>query len=178
MPQQPLSCASTRHVRFFLTTGAALLLSACATMGDIPPGASVSEVQARYGAPSVECPQADGSSLVVWSTQPMGHYAWATRVAPDGSTGALEQVLTDEAFRRVQVNEWTSDQLRCHFGPPAEISSVGLPSVRQTIWSYRYRQSGVWYSLMHFYLSDDGTITRMHPGPDPLFEPLELPFMM
>lgn len=167
-----------RQLRYILTTGAAALLSACATVGDIPPGTSIAEVQARHGAPSVECPQPDGSRLVVWSTQPMGHNAWATRIAPDGSTGAMEQVLTDDAFRRVEVGKWTAEQLRCHFGPPAEITTVGMPSVRQTVWSYRYKQSGVWYSLMHFYVADDGVIYRMHPGPDPLFEPLELPFMM
>ena len=106
----------------------------------------------------------------------MGHNAWATRVSADGTIGAVEQVLTDEAFRRVQVGVWDTDQLQCHFGPPADISQVGMPSVRQTVWSYRYMQSGVWYSLMHIYVSDDGIVQRMHPGPDPLFETREWPF--
>lgn len=166
-----------RSVRLALATFSALLLSACATMQDIPAGTSFVEVQSRHGQPTVECPQGDGSRLVVWSTQPMGHDAWATRVAPDGTVGPVEQVLTDAAFRRVQIGVWTTEQLRCHFGPPADISTVGMPSVRQTVWSYRYMQSGVWYSLMHIYVSDDGVVLKMHPGPDPLFETREWPFL-
>lgn len=170
------STPASRPARLAFATISALLLGACATMQDIPPGSSFTEVQSRYGQPTLECPQADGSRMVVWSTQPMGHNAWATRVAPDGTVGAVEQVLTDAAFRRVEPGVWTTQQLQCAFGPPADISTVGMPSVRQTVWSYRYMQSGVWYSLMHVYVSDDGVVTRMHPGPDPLYETREWPF--
>ncbi len=165
-----------RPARLAFATLGALVLGACATMQDIPPGTSYAEIQSQYGQPTVECPQPDGSRLVVWSTQPMGHNAWATRVAPDGTAGTVEQVLTDAAFRRVEVGVWDTQQLQCHFGPPADISTVGMPSVRQTVWSYRYMQSGAWYSLMHIYVSDDGVVVRMHPGPDPLFEAREWPF--
>jgi len=162
-----------RPGRLAFATGVALMLGACASMQDIPAGASYAEVQARYGAPTIACPLPDGSQQVVWSTQHMGHNAWATTVAADGTVGAVKQVLTDEAFRQVQVGAWTTEQLECAFGPPAEIRPVGMPSVRQTVWSYRYMQSGVWYSLMHVYVSDDGVVQRIHPGPDPLYEPRE-----
>lgn len=101
----------------------------------------------------------------------MGQYAWATQASPDGKTGAIKQILTDAAFKEVEIGVWGQDQLRCHFGPPAEVAMVGLPSARHLIWSYRYRQAKAWNSLMHFYLSDAGVVQRMHPGPDPLFEP-------
>lgn len=106
----------------------------------------------------------------------MGQFAWSTVVDPQGSIGAMEQVLTDTAFKKVQLGSWTQEQLVCAFGPPAEISAVGLPSVRKTVWSYRYRQANVWNSLMHFYLSDNGVIERMHPGPDPMYERPDLMF--
>lgn len=171
MPAHSCPTRCRQPVRFFLTTSALLLLGACSSMKDIPPGTPLTDVQSRHGAPSVSCPLPDGSKQVVWSSQPMGHYAWATRVSPDGRTGTIEQVLTDKAFAQVEVKVWTAEQLRCTFGPPADITTVGLPSVRQTVWSYRYMEAGVWHSLMYFYLSDDGVVQRMHKGPDPLYEP-------
>ncbi len=163
-------------VRLAAGTSVVLLLAACASMGDIPPGTQVSEVQARHGAPTVECRLPEGGRRLVWSTQPMGQYAWATVATADGTVGQMEQVLTDEAFRQVEPGVWTGEQLQCHFGPPAESSIVGLPSSRSQVWSYRYLQSGAWNSLMHFYLSEDGRVVRMHPGPDPMYDPPEWPF--
>ena len=59
----------------------------------------------------------------------------------------------------------------CEFGPPAEQGGVGLPSSIQIVWSYRYKQNGVWDSLMHVYFGTDGErVTRFHPGPDPMYE--------
>ena len=150
-----------------------LALGACASMQDIPPGTPLAEVQARYGAPTMDCPMPDGTRRLIWSSQPMGQYAWATRAGPDGKVEQVEQILTDAAFRQVEVGVWRREQLQCTFGPPAEVSVVGLPSSRHLVWSYRYRQAGAWNSLMHIYLSDDGLVQRMHPGPDPLFEPRE-----
>lgn len=158
--------------------GFVLLLGACSSLADIPAGTPVSEVQARHGAPTVECPLPDGKRRLVWSTQPMGQYAWSTVASADGTVGRVEQVLTDEAFRQVEIGVWTGEQLQCHFGPPAETSLVGMPSVRSHVWSYRYRQSGAWNSLMHFYLSEDGRVLRMHPGPDPMYDPSEWPFFV
>ncbi|MFT0850359.1 hypothetical protein VRY85_06210 [Achromobacter sp. F4_2707] len=137
----------------------------------------MAEVQARYGAPTVECPLPDGSRAAVWSTQPMGQYAWATKIAPDGTVGPVEQILTDSEFRKVEIGVWDTERLRCTFGFPAEIKQVGLPSVRQTVWSYRYKEAGTWNSLMHVYISDDGIVQRLHPGPDPLFDRELWPFL-
>lgn len=165
-----------RHLRVAFGATAALVLGGCASMQDIPPGTPLAEVQARHGAPTLSCPLPDGSRNLVWSSQPMGQYAWSTQVTPDGKVGVIEQILTDAAFRRVETGVWDEDRLRCTFGPPADISTVGMPSVRQTVWSYRYRQDGVWNSLMYVYLSDDGIVQRLHPGPDPLYETREWPF--
>lgn len=165
-----------RKGRLATLAGIAVILAACASPADIPPGTSLTDMEARYGAPTIDCPLPDGTRHVVWSGQPMGQFAWATTVTPDGRVGQIEQILTDRAFATVKVGEWNADRLLCMFGPPAEKSEVGLPSNLQHIWSYRYRQSGAWNSLMHFYIGPDGRITRMHPGPDPMFEPVEWDF--
>lgn len=158
-----------------VVAGVALLLGACATPADIPAGTPLSDVQARYGRGTVQCPLPSGGQRVVWSGQPMGQYAWATNVTPEGRVGQIEQILTDASFAHVETGTWDVDRLLCTFGPPAERATVGLPGTRQLVWSYRYRQSGAWNSLMHFYLSPEGQVTRMHPGPDPLFEAREWP---
>jgi len=162
------------HARLLAAIGVLVMLGACTSMQDIPAGTPLSEVQARYGAPTVECPLADGNRRLIWSTQPMGQYAWSTQVSPDGTVGPVEQILTDANFSQVEAGSWGRDELHCTFGPPAETTIVGLPGSREVVWSYRYRQAGAWNSLMHFYFSNDtGKVDRKHPGPDPLYEPPE-----
>lgn len=161
----------------FTILASALLLGACTSMQDIPPGTSLAEVQSRYGAPTVECPLPDGTRRMIWSTAPMGQYAWSTDVGSDGHVGRVEQILTDAAFEQVKEGSWDRDRLYCTFGPPADMSMVGLPGSVQHVWSYRYRQSGAWNSLMHMYFSDDGHVVRMHPGPDPMYDPPEWPML-
>lgn len=173
---RPGNTSAPGPLRLALGFAALLSLAACSSMSDIPAGTPVTEVQARYGTPTTECALPDGSRRLVWSTQPMGQFAWSTVAGADGRVGPVEQVLTDEAFRRVGIGKWTGEDLRCHFGPPAETSWVGLPSTRSLVWSYRYREAGAWNSLMHFYLAEDGRVTRMHAGPDPMYDPAEWPF--
>lgn len=165
-----------RYARPILRSAAVcvtLVLSACTSMKDIPAGTPLTEVQARYGAPTVSCPLENGTQRLIWSTLPMGQYAWSTTLAPDGRVGPIDQILTDSAFNQVKGGDWTRERLQCTFGPPAEVSIVGLPGSQSQVWSYRYRQAGAWNSLMHFYFSDDGRVVRMHPGPDPMYDPPE-----
>ena len=110
---------------------------------------------------------------MVWSSAPMGQYAWATEVTSDGRVGEVRQVLTDRSFDQVKSGEWNADGLMCVFGPPAEQSRVGFGESSQVVWSYRYRQAGAWDSLMHIYFGPDGRVTHLHPGPDPMFDPDE-----
>ena len=156
----------------------AALLAACATMADLPPGTPYYQAQARYGAPSITCPLANGGQRVIWSQQPFGQYAWGGNVLPDGSMERIEPILTDAHFAILAQGEWTPEKLTCEFGPPAEVSEVGLPAVRQVVWAYRYKQNGVWNSLMYVYLGPNGDrVTRFHPGPDPMFDERDFWFM-
>jgi len=157
----------------------ALVVSGCTTLGDVAPGTPLAEVEERYGHPSYICPQADadananatndGTQRLIWSRQPNGQAAWAVTVTPDGRIRTIEAVLTDAAFQRLHAG-MTVEQLRCTFGPPAIIATLGRGETRRTIWSYRYREAGVWNSLMHVYLDDHNQVERFHSGPDPMFE--------
>ena len=148
-----------------------LVLTSCASPGDIAPGTPLAEVQAKWGAPNFSCLQPNGMRRLIWTRQPMGQYAWGANLTADGRVDRLTPLLTDEHFKLLATGEWTAEQVRCEFGPPAHIDEVGLPSVRQVVWAYRYRQDHVWNSLMYVYLGKNGDrVTRFHPGPDPMYE--------
>lgn len=140
-------------------------------MASMPEGAPLSEVQAKYGQANTVCPAPDGSQHMVWSTQPLGQYAWGTTVDAQGFTDRIVPVLTDQNFKKLASGSWTENDVICEFGQPAEISRVGLPKSSHKVFSYRYRQSGAWNSLMHVYFDNyTGKVTRFHPGPDPIYD--------
>lgn len=147
------------------------VLAGCANIDTVAPGTPVDAVTQKYGAPTSSCPLPGGGQRLVWSQQPLGQYAWGTNTTADGRVGPIEPILTDEAFHRLDTGEWSAERVRCEFGPPAEVREVGMKSVRQVTWAYRYRESGVWNSLMYLYMGADGTLlNRRHPGPDPMYD--------
>jgi hypothetical protein len=157
--------------------GAALLavagaLAACTPMEQrVAPGSPLSVAETELGRPNFTCTRPDGTRRVIWTQQPMGQYAWGANVKPDGSIDRVEPILTTPNFRKLDSGAWTADQVRCEFGPPAKVEEVGLPSVREVVWSYRFKENNVWDSLMYVYLGRDGTrLTHYHPGPDPMYQ--------
>jgi len=147
-------------------------LSACASITSVQPGTPFAQVQSQFGRPDYSCPLPDGGQRVIWTGQPFGQYAWGTQVDAGGKVGQVVPLLTDQHFRMLGEGTWTPEQVLCEFGPPAEEGGVGLPSSIQIVWSYRYKQDGVWNSLMHVYFGQDGKkVTRHHPGPDPMYDP-------
>lgn len=157
--------------RLHFALAASLLLAGCANMVTIPPGTPLAQVEAQFGPPTLQCTNRDGEQRVIWSRQPMGQFAWGTNLNAAGEIQGIVPLLTDEHFQVLRQGTWTPSQVRCEFGPPAIIDSVGLPSVRQIVWSYRYLQDHVWNSLMFVYFGHDGShVTRFHPGPDPKYE--------
>jgi len=159
-------------VRGALAAALPFALAGCANMTDIAVGTPLDQVVAQFGQATVTCPTDGGGQMLVWSTQPYGQYAWHTHTDVQGRVGPVQATFTDANFARLRTGVWTPRDVLCAFGPPAQRASVGLPSVRQIVWSYRYRQDGVWNALMHVYFGRDGErVTNLHPGPDPMFEP-------
>jgi len=145
------------------------MLAGCTNMTEITPGTPLKEVEIRYGQPVHACPQINGGQRLIWSQQPAGQHAWAVEVNAADQVQRIEAILTDTSFERLQIG-MTSNALRCIFGPPAITARAGLGEQRRDVWSYRYRESKAWNSLMHVYLDEAGRVERFHPGPDPLFE--------
>lgn len=165
MPKQKRQLA-----RAALLGGAALLLAGCTQFGDTPAGTPYTQLIDDFGEPTISCDMENGSKRAVWSQQPYGETAWAVDISPDGQTGQMTQVLNDAAFDVLHRGIWTPDDVRCHFGPPANEDKVGPPGSRKVVWSYRYMQNGVWHSLMYVYFGSDGKqVTSYNAGPDPMF---------
>lgn len=143
----------------------------CAQITSVKPGTELAVVEKQFGTPTTLCPAADGTKRAVWSQQPFGEFAFATTIGADSRVSGFEQVLSDKSFNQLESGVWTPERVRCTFGPPENISAVGLPGLIRTVWSYRYRQNGVWYSLMYvFFDKDTNTVNQFFAGPDPMFE--------
>lgn len=150
--------------------GASLvLLAGCAASpARIAVGEDAASVQKRVGPPAQLVATPDGERWL-YPTGPLGQLSFAVEIGPDHKVKAVKQVLTDEHFAEIVRGSWDQKRVREEFGPPAEESVQ--PRRHATIWSYRYKQDGVWNSLMHIYFDPQGLVQDYHPGPDPLYEP-------
>jgi hypothetical protein len=148
----------------------ALSLSACASLfrQPPPPGAPLAEVTAALGQPAASYPLPDGGQMLEYRGQPMGQFQHMAHIGPDGRLVSYDQVLTSENFARVKVGQWTKDDILRTYGRPAEISRVFFHNYE--VWSYRYKEAGVWNSLMSVHFDQQGVVQQMLNGPDPMYD--------
>jgi hypothetical protein len=133
-------------------------------------GEPVSAVTAKLGQPTGVYPLPDGQ-LLEYATGPMGQFTFMARIGADGRLVSYEQVLTGEKFATLKIDRATKDEVLRTVGRPAERSQVAMHNYE--VWSYRYKEAGVWNSLMHVHFDQNGVVRQMLNGPDPLFEPRE-----
>ena len=147
---------------------AALLLTACAMRTPPNPGDTQDVIQAKLGMPTAV--YADGASRTLeYATGPMGQFTWMAHLGPDGRLLSYEQVLTSEKFATIKIDQATKDQVLRTIGRPAERSHVAMKDYE--VWSYRYKEAGVWNSLMHVHFDGQGVVRQMMNAPDPMYEP-------
>jgi len=134
----------------------AFSLSACAPLFRQPPpvGAPLAEVTAKLGQPAASYPLPDGGQVLEYRGQPMGQFQHMARIGPDGRLLSFEQVLTSENFAKVKIGQWTKDDILRNYGRPA----------------YRYKEAGVWNSLMSVHFDQQGVVQQMLNGPDPMYD--------
>jgi hypothetical protein len=147
-----------------------LALPACAPLVHRTPavGAPLAEVTASLGQPSAVYPAPDGGQVLEYRGQPMGQFQHMARIGPDGRLVSWEQVLTTENFARVQIGYWKKDDILRQFGRPAEVSRERVND--DEVWSYRYKEKGVWDSLMNITFTRLGVVRRMENSPDPVLD--------
>lgn len=143
------------------------VLSGCATHpSNIRAGMSRDQIVSTFGTPHVERRGADGG-LLIYATEPLGQTAYVARIGPDQRAAEVEQVLTVEKFAAIKLGEWDREQVLTHFGPPAEVRVYHPGTVW---WNYRYKESGVWNSMMHIRFDEQGIARQTMNGPDPLYQ--------
>jgi len=154
------------------TLAATLLLAACATRPAPLPGETADVVEAKLGKPTSIYSDGTGAARSLeYATGPMGQYTWMARLGSDGRLTAYEQVLTGEKFATLKVDQATKEQVLRTIGRPAERSRVAMQNYE--VWSYRYKEAGVWNSMMHVHFDEQGVVRQMMNGPDPMYEPRE-----
>jgi len=148
----------------------ALLLSACTVLlrQPPPPGTPLAGVTAALGQPAASYAEPDGGQVLEYRGQPMGQFQHMARMSPDGRLLSYEQVLTSENFAKVKIDSWTKDDILRNFGRPAETSRVAFHDYE--VWSYRYKEAGVWNSMMHVHFDQRGVVRQMLNGPDPMYD--------
>ncbi|WP_322399604.1 hypothetical protein [Massilia luteola] len=147
----------------------ALSLSACATFSRTPPaGTPLAEVTAKLGKPDAVYPDPAGGQVLEYRGQPMSQYQHMARIGADGRLVSYDQVLTSENFAKVQPGHWTKDDILRNFGRPAEVGRARANGFE--VWSYRYKQDGVWDSFMNIYFNGRGEVHHTDITPDPLLD--------
>lgn len=148
----------------------AATLTACTTL--FPPpvqtGDSERDVISKRGQP--EHRYRDGSDqLLEYSYGPWGQRTYMARLGSDGKVISFEQVLTDEKFASIKIGKATKEDVLHTIGTPVEKSYLSLTDLE--VWSYPYKESGVWNSVMHVHFDRDGIVRKMLNGPDLRFDP-------
>jgi hypothetical protein len=152
-----------------------LAMTGCAGYGvKVQSGESEADVVAKLGAPTHR--YQDGSdALLEYMHGPWGQTTYMARIGPDRKVISYEQVLTSQKFATIQLGKSTKDQVLRTIGAPSGTSYLSLPELE--VWTYPYKESNVWNSLMHVHFDKAGIVRQMQNGPDPRFEPdVRIPF--
>lgn len=160
----------TNTIKTASTLALILALSACAPLVRRAPGAGapLSEVTARLGQPNAVYPAPDGGQVLEYRGQPMGQFQHMARIDAGGRLLSYEQVLTDQNFAQVRIGYWNKDDILRHFGRPAEVSRERVND--DEVWSYRYKEKGVWDSLMNITFTKLGVVRQMATSADPVLD--------
>lgn len=150
----------------------ALSLSSCVSYGlsSVKTGQTEQEVVLELGKPTHIYQDGDQH---LWEYM-RGRMAQATHMARfdhDGRLISYEQVLTLQKFAEITVGSMDKNAVIKLIGAPGE--TAYYPRVALEAWSYPYKESGVWNSLMTVYFDQSGIVKKLENGPDPLFDPSE-----
>jgi hypothetical protein len=91
------------------------------------------------------------------------------RIGDDGKLVSYEQVLSMQRFALILPGKSDQDAVLRIVGAPNEVDRY--PRSDLLAWSYAFKESGVWNSLMTVYFDKSGIVAKLENGPDPLFEP-------
>lgn len=156
-----------KHSLSALLLATTLALVGCASVfTPLTPGMPVQEVIALKGQPAIQYP--DGNTTILeWPAGEWSQYAYMARIGPDGKLISYDNVRTREQFAKIKVNQFNKNDVLRTIGHPTETEY--LPLKKQEVWSYRYKEDGMWNSMMHVYFDSNGIVRGMENGQDPLY---------
>jgi hypothetical protein len=91
------------------------------------------------------------------------------RIGADGRLQSYRQVLSTAVFATIIVGTSTKEDVFRTIGSPGETQY--FLRIQQEVWSYAYKESNAWDSLMHVYFDQQGIVRKMMNGPDLRFDP-------
>lgn len=162
-----------RAMRWLAVACAAAAMAGCAalespvTKGQRLIGGDAAAVQAQFGPPRESYPL-DGGTRWLYPTQPYGQFTYAADFDASGRLVSFRQILTTLDFAQIRVGTSTQQDVLRMFGKPEETAYFRL--MDRQVWSYRFKQEGVWPSLMHFYFDRDGIVRLTQISPDPMYD--------
>jgi hypothetical protein len=145
-------------------------LNACSVLMPAPVNAGDSEadVIAKRGEPTHRY-QNGQEHLLEYALGPWGQRTYMARVDANGKVVSFEQVLTVQKFSTIKVGEATKNDVLRTIGAPSETAYFSRTDLE--VWTYPYKESEVWNSMMHVHFDKDGVVRQMLNGPDPRFDP-------
>lgn len=158
-----------RSIFLAVLLAASIGLSGCAGVMREPPvaGDTVQAVIGKFGQPSARH-HGPGGEVFEYSSGPLSQHTWMARFGPDGRLTSFEQVLSSDGFARIKIDSATRAEVLRLLGQPAERSRVAMNNYE--VWSYRYKESGVWDSMMHVHFDQAGVVRMLMNGPDPVYD--------
>ena len=78
---------------------------------------------------------------------------------------APQPMPTAEQFAALRLQQATKETVLRQLGAPSD--QVRYASVDGEVWVYRYKEAGVWDSLMHVEFDRKGVLQAMVSGPEP-----------
>ena len=147
----------------------AVLMTGCATfppLSPVEPGMTAQQVYIARGNPSFVYPDGKGGSILEWATNDLAQYAYMAELDANGIVTWYGNVRSDTRFAKIKVNKSTQEDVLKTLGHPSDAEYLHLR--KQEVWSYRYREDGVWNSMMHFYFDSTGIVRHMEKGMDDL----------
>ncbi len=143
-----------RHTPYFI----ALLLAGCTSYGGMGLRAGVSsegEVRRSMGVPALELTGTDGSRQLAYPSGPFGTQTFMVQVGRDGFLQAIQPVLNEDHFYRINPGQTRDDVLRL-IGPPGE--TMEFPRLQQTAWDYRFQDTWGYTAIFSVMLDRDGVV--------------------
>lgn len=146
------------------------ILGGCAllTAPPVSPGDAEPDVIAKLGKPTHRF-QDRQEHLLEYMKGPWGQRTFIARIGADNKLISYEQVLTAEKFATIKVDSATKTDVLHAIGTPSETSY--LSRLELEVWTYPYKETGVWDSMMHVHFDKNGIVRMMQNGPDMRFDP-------